>query len=621
MPPPGHTDDRQRVREASDIVDVIGEVCQLKPKGREFVCLCPFHDDRNPSMYVVPGKQIFHCFVCGAGGDVFTFVEKYHGLGFREVLEMLAERAGIELARRAPREQGPAGDTAEPSRTDLFRANAFAQAYFRRLLERADTGTAARAVLVERGITPEMQDRFGLGCAHPELWDGLLQTVGAKAAAGVTPDVLVQAGLAKPRPDGSAYDAFRHRLTFPICDQGGRAIAFGGRKINPDDEPKYLNSAESMVFDKSRTLYGLHLATPGIKRENRAVVVEGYTDVIACHQAGIDSAVATLGTSLTAGHARVLRRLCDTVVLLFDGDEAGQRAADRAVSVFLAENLDVRIATLAGATDAKDPDELLKLDGGVAVLLGVLDDAVDLLRFKFSRVAARVRRAGPAERLRIVQEELRLFADAGFSKVPPMRQSMIIGQLAGLLGVTESDVRRAMPAGRRPLATEAGETAAEIELRPGSRLGPGDAAVGCLLTRPALSASAADISGELGLEENHADPPFAELGRRVASLLQNGRDVTYDAALSEHGDSTDLAPSLARLLHRIEAECAGGHDRVEQMFNDAVRELRRRSEERSSAGGDNDDPLERLRRRRDLESKYGGSMTSSPFRRRRPAGA
>ena len=381
-----HNEDKERVRDASDIVRVIGEHMAIKAKGREYVALCPFHDDHKPSMQIVPHKQIFHCFVCGSGGDVFTFVEKYHKMEFREAMEYLAERAGIELTKfsSAPAAGTTAdGGPAPVTRSDLINANKAATDFFRAILNHADHGKLARDTIARRGIAPEMVEQFQIG-ASPDRWDGLVLTLQNKKLDN---RAFLEAGLLKRREQGDGlYDALRNRLIFPIHDQIGRVIAFGGRKLKEEDEPKYLNSPETRLFEKAGTLYGLHQASRSIQAKRFAIITEGYTDTIACHQGGFTNAVATLGTALTPRHAQVLRRLCDTVVLLFDGDDAGQRAADRAVEVFFAEDLDVKIATLSGVTDAKDPDELLKREGGAAILQKAIDSATDLLSYRYARI-------------------------------------------------------------------------------------------------------------------------------------------------------------------------------------------------------------------------------------------
>ena len=358
--------DRDRVLDATDMVALIGEHVQLRPKGREHVGICPFHDDRAPSMTVVThkGAGFYKCFSCGAAGNAIDFMMNYHKMEFIDALRALAERAGIEL-QQTRREDGATG-----GRRALLRANAIAANYFRKALAHAEAGAAANTALDRRGITAEMRERFQLGAA-PDGWDGFVRHIdrlrahsaGSRGDDAVPElDVFRAAGLVRDGRQGP-IDGFRNRVIFPICDEMGQPIAFGARQINPEDQPKYLNSPESGVFHKGRGLYGIHLAKKSIIDARTAVICEGYTDVIACHAAGVTNAVATLGTALTRDHARVLKRLAERIVLLFDGDAAGQKAADRAIEVFFAEPVDVRICTLP---DELDPDELLRQEGGRA---------------------------------------------------------------------------------------------------------------------------------------------------------------------------------------------------------------------------------------------------------------
>ncbi|MFZ9692361.1 MAG: DNA primase, partial [Phycisphaerales bacterium] len=362
----GDRSDRDRVLEATDLIALVGEHVRLTRKGREHHGLCPFHDDHRPSMALVTHKGIpfFKCFSCGAAGNAIDFMMRYHRLEFPEALRQLAERAGITLSTRRP------SDAAERDvRGALLRANELAARAFRRFLEHPELGAASRAMLDRRGVPFPQRDSFALGAA-PEGWDHLvtgLETWLAKQGRAegdrqpLRMEDFADAGLVRRSSRGGWIDGFRNRAVFPIRSEMGRVIAFGARQIDPEDQPKYLNSPESAVFDKSSTLYGLDLAKQSIIRRREAVVVEGYLDVIACHAAGFDQVVATLGTALTPDHARLLRHKAERVVLLFDGDDAGQRAADRAIEVFFGGTLDVRIGILPGGLD---PDDLLKQDGG-----------------------------------------------------------------------------------------------------------------------------------------------------------------------------------------------------------------------------------------------------------------
>lgn len=542
--------DVERVREAADIVRIVGEHVALKAKGREYVGLCPFHEDHNPSMAVVPTKQIFHCFVCGTGGDVFSFIQKYHRMDFREALEHLAERCNIELT---PRHAPPSGEQTGFSRSTLADANAQAAAFFRAVLQHETHGRTARDLIDRRGISPAMVEKFAIGAA-PDRWDGLCKKIDSM---GADPELFVQAGLLKPREDGSHYDALRNRLIFPIRDQIGRVIAFGGRRINDEDDPKYLNSPETPLFNKSASIFGLYQAARAIQHERTAIITEGYTDVVACHQAGIEHAVATLGTALTPGHASILRRMCDTVVLLFDGDEAGQRAADRAVEVFFNDPIDVRIATLNRVTDAKDPDELLKREGGIELFNQAIAESVDLLDFRFARMRARLAGAGLSAMQRATEDEIQTLARLGFHNVSPIRRKLVLRRLADLTGLDEpliaDQLRRAKPRPNdRPLAEAEYDDMpphSDAPANPGPR--PLIEALGCILSDGALWTGLDLKSRELLAPES-----FGGAVRRVAEaveqIVQAGRKPDLRAVLDtlEDGEIKAVAVDMQTRAER-----------------------------------------------------------------------
>lgn len=558
-----NSEEKERVRDASDIVKVVGEHLALKAKGREFVGLCPFHDDHKPSMNVVPQKQIFHCFVCGAGGDVFTFIEKYHRMEFREALEYLAERAGIALTpARAP---APAeeGAPAPVTRNDIVRANAAAADFFRTILRREDLGAPGREVIARRGISPEMVEQFSLGLS-PDRYDGLLLTI---RNMGLDPRHFAEAGLLKRREsDGSPYDAFRRRLMFPIQDQLGRIIAFGARKIRDEDEPKYLNSPETRLFEKSGTLYGLFQASRSIQTERVAIITEGYTDTIACHQAGVTNAVATLGTALTPRHAAVLRRLCDTVVLLFDGDDAGHRAADRAVEVFFAEEIDVKIATLAGVTDAKDPDELLKREGGADLLRRAVASARDVLDYRYARIKDRLRGAGMAALDRAVEEDLVRLVDLGFTRVPLRRRMLIVKKIADITGLSEQVIAQSIPGGRRaPLNALQPAT-------PTTGLSILERALGCLLCLPSLWLGLSDTDRELLDPAHFPAGASRDVAEAMFDLAAAGAPPTLQDT-TVHLQTSEAVQAATGLYRWAEDITLGDPARVQAYLRDCLRTL------------------------------------------------
>ncbi len=578
-------DDRERVREASDIVEVIGECVQLRPRGREFVGLCPFHDDHKPSMCVVPGKQIFHCFSCGTGGDVFSFVQRFHGMEFREALEFLAQRAGITLSGARPDRSDAEGF----SRRELLAACAMARDFYRMMLRREDIGQAARDVIASRGISDEMVERFELGCA-PDRADGLLVTARGK---GLSEALLREARLV--RRDGTR-DLFRHRLIFPIHDQVGRVVAFGARRLREADEPKYLNSPESRIFDKSGTLYGLAQASRSIQRTRTVIVTEGYTDVIACHQAGFTNCVATLGTALTARHAQTLRRLCDTIVLLFDSDEAGMRAADRAAEVLFSQPVDVRVASLGDGEGAKDPDELLRSAEGASAFQRAIDTSTDLLVFRYERLRERLRGAGIATQQRALEEEVRRLGELGLGRVEPTRRQFVVRRLSEIMGLPAHVIGGALRQSPvRVPRTDEGVASEAVDLHD-----PLVLAMGCVLADPSLDAS------RLGGADAYAHPLMHEIARGVERLTMRGEGVSLSAVLDTL-DNPEASSLAVRLDRHVEALCGQDDDARRRLFEDCLASAARRRAARE--GGD---PVARIRRVQDLHRSLGGNPSALP---------
>ncbi len=357
------------IRHAVNITDVISETVLLKRAGKNLVGLCPFHAEKTPSFSVSPDKQIFYCFGCGSGGDVFAFVMKRDGVAFSEALRALARRSGVELPERALSRED---QHRMKERERLFEVNRLALRFFTQSLCHHPTGRAALAYLEGRGITRRTIDAFQLGFA-PKGWDGLL---GCMAGHHVPPALVEKAGLAVPRKDGSGfYDRFRERIMFPIFDESSRVVAFGGRVMD-ESTPKYLNSPETPIYTKRKVLYGLHRAKERCRSLGSVFIVEGYLDLIALHQAGIDNTVATLGTALTAEHIRMLTRYAGRMVLVYDSDDAGIRSAQRCVSLFWKEHADFRRGDVFREDQAdtrilvlpkgQDPDSFIKSHGAEA---------------------------------------------------------------------------------------------------------------------------------------------------------------------------------------------------------------------------------------------------------------
>ena len=362
---------------ATDIVEVIEHYVPLKRAGKEFKACCPFHDEKTPSFTVVPDKQFYHCFGCGAHGTAVGFLMDYANMEFVEAVEELARRSGREVPREAGGGRGPP-EGVEP----LFEVLEGANAWFRRQLRRHPEAARAVDYLKGRGLSGEVAAEFQLGFAPPG-WDGMLGELGAGESARAA---LLRAGLLVERDGGRLYDRFRDRITFPIHDSKERVAGFGARVID-GGEPKYLNSPETPVFRKGRELYGLWRARRAGRRPARLLVVEGYMDVVALAQSGIDYAVATLGTAATEAHVQRLFRAVNDVVFCFDGDEAGRRAAWRAVENTLPSMKSGHRASFLFLPEGEDPDSLVRAEGSGA-FESRLDDALPLSRFLFDHLAA-----------------------------------------------------------------------------------------------------------------------------------------------------------------------------------------------------------------------------------------
>ncbi len=424
-----------RVQQANEIVDVVSEYLSLDKRGKEYVGLCPFHTDHRPSMYVTPVKQIFKCFACGAGGDVIKFVQMKENLSFVQAIERLAGRAGIALPTFRPERRS--GDQAQEntlSAAELAKINAWAMKHWAGNLWDPSKGAAARQYLAQRNITEQTARTWGLGLAL-DRWDDLTAVAQQN---NISQDTLVAAGLAVRRDNTpGCYDKFRNRLMFPIADVTGRVAGFGGRTLG-QDPAKYMNSPATALFDKSQLLYGLRQGRQDIVKAGRAVVVEGYTDVLMAHQYGLPTVIAALGTSLTAEHAKVLRRYGDRIVLVFDSDVAGRAAAGRAMEVCLTGKVDVRLAFVP---NGKDPCDFL-IEAGSEAFEAIIDAAEDVLSFKWNQLAEQLDgQDSLPKRTEAVQQFLRTVASAiQAGQVDSLALAVLIGRLSALLQTPKSRI-------------------------------------------------------------------------------------------------------------------------------------------------------------------------------------
>ncbi|MGH2951764.1 MAG: DNA primase [Solirubrobacterales bacterium] len=362
---------RDRVRDAADIVEIISAHTDLRRSGTRFTGLCPFHDERTPSFSVDPQEKLYHCFGCGVGGDVFKFVQEKEGLGFPEAVESLADRYGIELERE---HEDPHAEEARRRKTRLGELLARTATFYESFLWDSPKAARAREYLASRELGEEVLREFGVGCA-PGTWDTVLVR-GQRAGYSVAE--IEAAGLIRRGQKGRGhYDQFRSRIVFPIRDARGRVQGFGGRALLPDQKPKYVNSPEGDLYRKRRTLYGIDRARPAIAKEGRAVVVEGYTDVLACHQAGIANVVGVMGTAITPEQVRLLSAHTEEAVLALDPDRSGREAMLRAQVVARGKRLRLRVARMA---EGKDPADLLAGGAGAAAasFRGAVEAAEDL---------------------------------------------------------------------------------------------------------------------------------------------------------------------------------------------------------------------------------------------------
>jgi DNA primase len=434
-----------RIRDSVDIVDLVSGYVSLRKAGKNHVGLCPFHAEKTPSFNVNPDKQIFHCFGCGVGGDVFKFLELQEGMNFPDAVKSLANRTGIALPAdsKSRKEDKTAGD----ERTALLTIVADAAEYFLKELG-GPAGSTARAYLKKRGVSDAAAKDFALGLARSE-WDGLLGHLKQK---GYAPGLMEKAGLIVKRSEGEGYyDRFRGRIIFPIRDISGHVIAFGGRVLD-DSLPKYLNSPETPLYSKSNVLYCLDRAKEQGRRQGYFIIVEGYLDALACHQFGARNAVATLGTALTEGHLRLMRRFAKNLVLIFDPDPAGVKAALRGLDLFVASGMKVNVVSLP---DGDDPDTFLNKHGYEA-FASCLKKSVKFMDFVLGQVVKGGHVTSIDDKVEKAGEMLGIIA-----KLPSgIERDHYLKKTAEALDLDEAVLRQEMPKdGKRVQAAPSGTQA------------------------------------------------------------------------------------------------------------------------------------------------------------------
>jgi DNA primase len=528
-----------RVQQANNIIDVVSEYVSLAKKGREMVGLCPFHEDHQPSLYVNETKQIFKCFACGAGGDVLKFVQMKEQLTFPQAIERLAQRAGIMLAAS----RHVAGDRRrhEDEPAALARVNDWACRFFEDCLADPVKGKRTREYVASRSITPDSVRRWRLGWA-PDSGTALAEAARKK---GISDALLQAAGLVT----AAGQDRFVNRLMFAIADVTGRIVGFGGRTLNGEGA-KYVNSPATALFDKSSCLYGLAQARQGIVDCQTAVVVEGYTDCIMAHQQGCASVVATLGTSLTPTHGRILRRYAKKVVLLFDGDTAGAAASHRALDVCLKERIDIRIGTIPGG---EDPCEFL-IARGKEGFDQVVARAVDVFAFKWEQLVGRFQSDDTLAGRRAAMEEfLQTIATSIWAgQMSVVDRGLIVNRLSAVLGIDgrqiDGDLRRRVEAiAKGPSRDKRPRQDSDEAWGKGLSVAAQREVLEVLLNEPGLFDR---VSGRL-FADAFTSPPLRQVADAVfARLEQEGTEVSGESfakQLLARTESVEMARAIAEL--------------------------------------------------------------------------
>jgi DNA primase len=532
------------VKQKTDIVEIIGQYTSLKKAGRNFTALCPFHSEKNPSFFVYPEQQSWHCFgACNTGGDVFSFIMKKEGLDFGEALRLLAQRAGVTLPSRTV----PEGDKEE--KEELYRINEAAALYYNNLLLNSPAAEKARSYVESRGLTPQTVADFQLGFSL-DSWESLKQYLLEK---GHSESNLLTAGLIIEAENGKTHDRFRGKLIFPIRDSKGRTIGFGARVLD-DSLPKYVNSPQTPTFDKRSILYGIDRAAAAIRKLDMAIIMEGYMDVITAHQNGVTNVVASMGTAVTETQVNTLKKLTRNLVLALDADAAGEEAMLRTVSYENIINAEIRVVTLP---QGKDPDDIIK--EGIKVWQELVNNAVPIVDYTFDRATVRLDLNTARDKSLAVDRLLPIVAEIK----DPVRQAHYIQKLAGMVKVDlhtlEAALSRIRPTTVRRKTPEPGRVAITETLRPLGSSPREEYFLALILQNPQLKGRLEDILPEYFQSSENREIFTAWQKTDKLSLLKE----ELDPAIHEH-------------LDVIVGRALPATDNIERRYNDCVIELRKR---------------------------------------------
>ncbi len=522
------------IRQRTDLVGLVGEYINLERRGKNMVGLCPFHSEKTPSFSVSPEKQLYHCFGCGTSGNIFNFVMQLDRLTFTEAASLLARRAGVVIPQKK------VGSPGEESLKDkIYKVNHLAARFYAYCLHKTGSGEKALDYLQKRGITRETSELFMLGYAPPD-WQGFYNFARKK---GVGADLMVKAGLVSPGKEKGYYDRFRDRLIMPILNPGGEVSGFGGRLLaeGGKDGPKYLNSPQTPVFDKGAILFGMNLARDEIRREKKAVVMEGYTDVISAHQAGIKNAVASLGTALTAEQARLLRYQAETVITAYDADSAGEAATWRGLAILQSSGCLVMVAELP---EGSDPDDLIR-EKGADAFLEFIDKATPLMEYRLEKLKNKYDLVSDRGRINYIEELIPFL----YAAVNQVEQDYYLKRAAEELFIDEDALRSELKKRRRQERAyrEKGLSAGRAddpEVRPEIAIRPAEKILVSLMLQ---------------------SKEIAEQGRSLIEPESLGND-TVRAIFKEIWDLFDreVVPSAEKVLNRFEDQ------RVVNLISEAV---------------------------------------------------
>lgn len=513
------------IRQRTDLVTLVGEFLKLERRGKNMVGLCPFHNEKTPSFTVSPDKQLYHCFGCGASGNAFTLIMELEKMTFPEAARYLAQRVQVRIPERRE-----APTVKERLQEKVFNINLVAARYYAYCLKNTPGGKKAYFYLQKRGISEESVEHFMLGFA-PAGWTGFYDFAVKK---GASPELMLKAGLINPGREKGYYDRFRNRVIFPIFNINGKVAGFGGRAMVAGEKegPKYLNSPQSPVFDKSAILYGLNFARDEIRRRKKAVVMEGYTDVIAAHQAGIKNAVASLGTALTEEQSRLLRYQADTVVTAYDSDSAGEAATWRGLTILQSTGCLVQIAEMP---QGSDPDSYIR-EHGAEAFNKLIEEASPLIEYRLQQLKKRFDLSTDQGRAGYTKEIMPLLTAA----VDRVEQDYFLKRAAEEIGVDENALRSEIKRRRRTKSFQPAEQAQQQSEPEKIAI---SAAEKILISLMLQSKEIAEKGRKLLKSDYHSDPRVENIFKEIWNLYEAGEVFTAEKFLNRFDD-----PQIVRIL-------------------------------------------------------------------------